>query len=259
LSPFPRLLSNVVQQPAIYALGTAGIVATLRRSSTRATANAGSIDRPTIARTIAWVSVSLVAGIFVIGKAYDQYYALLLPLLAVLGGVFADPIVRWSIDAAEPALHLPQKRGTVCAAAAIGIAAWSLVVSARAFKPIAAQIDDIAYVNAATRPSDMYVGGSPGAALFRPHAWYYFFLTGPFAGSRDYGNLLAALEQGRIEPRIVIRDRYLEQRATPALLAYIDSRYRHVRGDIYLRQSEYGSASLKTSDASERFDRPLTR
>src|SRR5262249_37815819 len=139
------------------------------------------------------------------------------------------------------------------------VAAWALAISARAYKPIDGQLADLAFVTAHTKPSETYLGGSPGAALFRPHAWFYFFLTGPFAAPADYASLDAALASGRLQPRVVVLDRYLEQRAPPQLLAFIAAHYARARGDLYLRQSEYGSVSLNSSEASERFERPLTR
>jgi hypothetical protein len=197
---------------------------------------------------ILFTALSLIAGIFIIGKAYDQYYALLLPLLAVLGGAFA---ASW-LGGVRP-------RRRLAAAPMIALAALSLAISARAFRPIDPQIDEIAFVIDRTQPSDRYVGGSPGAALFRPHQWFYFFLTGDFATAAEYTELLAALEAGRARPRLVVRDRYFEQRAPPPLLSYIDAHYERARGTLYLRQSEYGSSSLNTSEASDRLDRPFTR
>jgi hypothetical protein len=199
---------------------------------------------------IQFTALSLIAGIFVIGRTYDQYYALLLPLLAVLGGSLAASLLD-RVDASR----WPALTGAVI----IALAAFSLAISARGFSPIAPQLADITFVTTRTNPADSYVGGSPGAALFRPHAWFYFFLTGEFASADEYAALVAALDARRVRPRIVIRDRYFDARASPALRAFIDGHYRVAQGEIYLRQSEYGSASLNTSDASERFDRPLTR
>jgi dolichyl-phosphate-mannose-protein mannosyltransferase len=239
-SPFPRLLSNVVQQPAIYGLGIIGITVPPVFPSV------GSGFSRT---AIGFTALSLIAGIFVIGKAYDQYYALLLPLLAVAGGAAAAAWLE-GVNGRKP---------SIAAAAAVALAALALAISLRAFNPIDRQLDEIAFITAQTSPSDTYLGGSPGAALFRPHGWYYFFLTGPFASDADYADLLSSLETGRIRPRLVVRDRYLDLRAPAPLLAYIAAHYRRARGEVYLRQSEYGSASLNTSEASDRLDRPFTR
>ena len=239
-SPLPRLVSNVVQQPAIYVLGIAGILAAMRPQPTSPGRHAA----------IVYTALSLVAGIFVIGRAYDQYYALLLPLLAVLGGALAG-----SLEA-----ELSHRR-VRAAAAALLFAAAELSFSnyVRNFKPIAPQIDAMSWVMQHTAPRDEYLGGSPDAALFRPHAWFYFFLTGAFAADADYRALQSALESGAMRPRLVVMDTYFQQRAPAPLLAYVGAQFRRAHGDLYLRQSEYGRSALKASDASERFDRPLTR
>jgi hypothetical protein len=271
-SPFPRIVSSVIQQPAIYVLGIVGIAVRLKPDTTgtpmvrlkpdttgtpmvrlKPDTTGAPMDVSVVSgfsRTvILCAAISLIAGIFIIARAYDQYYALLLPLLAVLGG-----------DAAADRVERAQRHASlVCGGAMLALAALSLAMSVRAFKPIDPQIDEIAFVAAQTRPADTYVGGTPGAALFRPNGWFYFFLTGAFATARDYTDLLSDLETGRLRPRVVVRDRYLEQRAPAPLLAYIAAHYRHARGELYLRQSEYGSSSLNTSEASERLDRPFTR
>jgi 4-amino-4-deoxy-L-arabinose transferase-like glycosyltransferase len=234
-SPLPRLVSHVIQQPALYVLGAIGIAVRLKPDTTGTT-------------VVVFTALSLIVGIFIIGKAYDQYYALLLPLLAITGGALV----------ADLCLTTP-RRALVAPVLMIGCAVLSLAISARAFTPIGPQLADIAFVTDHTLPADAYVGGSPGAALFRPHAWFYFFLTGQFATAAEWDELLRSLHSGSVRPRLVVRDRYLEQYAPPALLNYIDAHFHRARGDLFVRQSEYGSASLNSSEASERFDRPLTR
>jgi hypothetical protein len=246
LSPFPRLLSNVIQQPALYVLGVAGLVQTLRSGAAIQARAAASID----SRPLTYTALSLVAGIFVIGRAYDQYYALLLPLFAMLGGSFVGAMI-----AAAP----PRRTTTGVVALLVVTAALATANEIRAFKPIALQTSEIEWVLQRTQPTDSYLGGSPGPALFRPSAWYFFFLTGPFASDADYADMTAALRSGRLRPRLVVMDDYLRQRAPQAALAYIRSHYRQVGADLYMRQKENGRSTLNTSDASERFDRPLTR
>jgi 4-amino-4-deoxy-L-arabinose transferase-like glycosyltransferase len=246
-SPLPRLVSHVVQQPAIYVLGAIGIAVRLKPGTTAKATTIPVVSG--FSRTVVvFTALSLIAGIFIIGKAHDQYYALLLPLLAIAGGAVA----------ADRCLRAP-RRGVIAPALMIGCAALSLAISARAFTPIGPQLADLAFVIEHTTPTDAYVGGSPGPALFRPHGWFYFFLTGDFATAAEYTDLLRSLRSGDRRPRLIVRDRYLAQHAPPALLAYIDAHFDRARGDLYMRQSEYGSASLNSSEASDRFDRPLTR
>ena len=238
-SPLPRLVWNVAQQPAIYLLGAAALVVRLR-------ARRAAV----MPRAIVYTALSLAAGVFVIGRAYDQYFALLLPLLAVLGGALAG-----SIEA-----ELSHRRVRGAAAAVVVLAAeLSIYNYARAFKPIEPQIEAMTWVMQHTSPRDAYLGGSPDAALFRPHAWFYFFLTGAFAADSDFRALESALESGSMHPRLVVMDTYFLQRAPAPLVAYVAARFRRAHGDLYLRQSEYGRPTLNTSEASDRFERPLTR
>jgi uncharacterized membrane protein len=237
--PLPRLLTNIKNDPVFYGLGTAGIAAACR---VRPRAD----QLPIIAS-----AVSLVAGIFIIGKSYDQYYALLLPLVAVLAAAVAQ-------DA------LPRTRATrsnaIVIVAMIALAAWSIGRLLHWFRPNDSQLTEIAWVTSHTDPSDTYLGGTSGPATFRPHAWYYFFLTGAFATDREFAALLASLESGAIRPRLVIVDERFSEVAPAGLLAYVREHYRHVRGDLYQRrQNEYGSEGLNTSEASDRFDRPLIK
>ena len=243
-SPLPRLVSNVVQQPAIYVFGVGAVVAWM--TSPIASAD----DGRAIVRTTVYPALSLIAGIFVIGRAYDQYYALLLPLLAVLGGVLASDLA---------ARLTPRRARAATAVVILAAGSLSVVTSARSFEPIAPQIEAMSWVMQHTAPRDAYLGGSPGAALFRPHAWFYFFLTGAFAADADYRALESALESGAVQPRLVVMDTYFQRRAPASLLAYVTAQFRRAHGDLYLRQSEYGRSTLNASDASDRFDRPLTR
>lgn len=248
-SPLPRLLSHVIQQPAIYVLGAIGIMVRLKPDTTGTTGTTVRLKPdPTGTPVVPFIALSLIGGIFIIGKAYDQYYALLLPLLAITGGALAADLFLRTTPGA-----------LIAPALMIACAVLSLAISARAFTPIGPQLADIAFVTEHTMPADAYLGGSPGPALFRPHGWFYFFLTGQFATAGEWDDLLGALRSGEVRPRLVVSDRYFEQHAPPALLAYIDGHFHRARGDLYVRQSEYGSASLNSSEASERFDRPLTR
>jgi hypothetical protein len=70
--------------------------------------------------------------------------------------------------------------------------------------------------------------------VFRPHAWFYFFLSGPFPTERDYLELLETLEAGQTQPRLVVFNAHLAM-APQELLAYIRANYRPVRGDLLER------------------------
>jgi hypothetical protein len=133
-------------------------------------------------------------------------------------------------------------RGRPAAAAALaltGLFALSLGNVARLFEPSAPQLADLAYVTVHTRPTDTVLGESPGPGVFRPHAWFYFFLTGPFASQRDYEALGADLESGRIRPRIVILDSPVPRHYfPPAVTEFVRRRYRLVQGHLFERSED---------------------
>ena len=269
-STAPRLIRHIAHHPALYLCGFAGVVAALRVAPTR-----------TVPFATAITAASLLAGAFVVGKAYDQYYALVLPLLAVCGAGWIDDGLRarpiWSKSryarhapwiAAGSAtcafvaiirpLTLPanmvmaaffsasallaaasvQWWGTRRTAASVlalcSLAALLVGNATREFKSNRQQIADLRWVANNTEPTDSVLSGYQSVALFRPHAWFYFFLTGPFPSDADYASLLAQLEAGRIRPRLVVLNATLATAPEP-VLQYIHGRYRRVRGDLFER------------------------
>jgi hypothetical protein len=114
------------------------------------------------------------------------------------------------------------------------LVALSLGNLARRFQPMAPEIADLTYVTEHTRPTDTVFGASAGPGVFRPHAWYYFFSSGPFATDRELADLAEAFERGHIRPQIVVRE-HSEMMIPPALWRYVDQHYRQVRGTMYER------------------------
>ena len=215
--PLPQLLANILHNPAVFLLGAGGLASSLARLRDRATGTS----------LLALTAVALVAGIFIIGRSYDQYYALLLPLLAVLGAGF----VRDRVHTFAPAWIA---RPAYAAVAMLLLTAFSVGNQVRVYRSNDGQLADVEFVTAHTNASDAYVGGSPGPALFRPNAWFYFFLTGPFADDRAFADLQAAIEAGR--PRLVLMDETFRA-SPPAILAAVRRRYAPVRGIIWDRRA----------------------
>src|SRR5262249_27169742 len=61
----------------------------------------------------------------------------------------------------------------------------------------------------ATTPDQTVLDGFTGAGVFRPHAWYYFFLHDEIRrllGAPEIGRLRTALREGEIAPALVILD-----------------------------------------------------
>jgi dolichyl-phosphate-mannose-protein mannosyltransferase len=266
----PVLVRHAAHHPALYLFGLCGLVAALRRRT------AGPATR-----AVATGAASLLAGAFVIGKPYDQYFALMLPLLAVAGAHWMRDALRtrprWSAASAarafvwtaaiagsaafvliiRPLGTLPNAVMAACFSAAallaaaafegwerrpVGSAAAGLLAMValltgnliREFDGNAQQKADLQWVTTHTRPSDTVLSGYQSVAAFRPHAWFYFFLTGPFPTSEDYAALLASLQSGRIRPRLIVFNATLTTAPRP-VLDYIHAHYRRVRGDLWER------------------------
>lgn len=272
--PLPRLLSNVIHDPALYLFGVGGLVAAVLR----ARANRDAVLVATTA--------SLLIGLFAIGRSNDQYYMMFLPLLAVFAAAFAhdtltavgrrlplhrmSPVALAIVPAASLVVLLAFTGGRATRQGAImiaGFAGATLLVAyalwtwrsgrpaaaatlalcsllafsagnlARWFAPNAPQFAELAYVTAHTRPTDTVFGDSPGPGVFRPHAWFYFFLTGPFASDRDGARLVEDLESGRMRPTIVVLGAFAHWLPS-RVPAYVHEHYRLVGVNVFERRSE---------------------
>jgi 4-amino-4-deoxy-L-arabinose transferase-like glycosyltransferase len=101
------------------------------------------------------------------------------------------------------------------------------------------QLDAIRYVSENTAPTDTVMDGFSGYGVFRPHAYFYFF---PHQGiqlmltAEDRHELLEKLQSGRIAPKLILFDKYLEN-LSPAVTAFLKEHYQPVgTGDIWRRK-----------------------
>jgi hypothetical protein len=212
VSPMPGLLASVLRNLPLYTLGLAGAAKAWR----------GQRTNPQAMLLVTVVSLGI--GVVLIGRVYDQYYLLMLPLLAVFA---AGATAEWSAQ---------QRRSTRWIPAAVSVAAVALlsgVVSAR-YESNHRQLADMRLVMDQVRPDETVFSGIPGAGTFRPHAWYYFFLVGPFANGRDFDALRLALDAGEIRPRLVVFDAAV-QTMPSGVLHYLRAHYRALRDDLYIR------------------------
>ena len=273
-SPVPGLLKNALHTPALYVLGAAGFVAAVREHRARLQ-DGGLVPILTAA--------SLFAGLVVMGRAYDQYFVMFFPHLAVFGAAWgsdavqrlappvraraalravlvlaplaslaalitftdapgssqgASMIAAFTLAAVLAALSAWQwLNGRTTRAACVGVAALAALATgnlARTFDPIGPQLVDIAYVTQHTQPTDALLGAAAGPGVFRPHATYYFFNSGPFTSEAEQADLVDALATGRMRPKIVMLDP-LPYPLPPGVWAYVRAHYRHVRRTMYER------------------------
>jgi 4-amino-4-deoxy-L-arabinose transferase-like glycosyltransferase len=211
-SALPGLFASVLRNLPLYGLGLTGVAMTWRgnRTSTQS--------------MLLVTLVSLGIGLVFIGRVYDQYYLLMLPLLAVFAaGAITESSPR-------------QRRSARWIGSAVSIAAVGLLaaVVALRYESNDQQLADMRLAMDQVRPDETVLSGIPGAGTFRPHAWYYFFLVGPFANARDFEALQLALDAGRIRPRLVVFDTAVRT-MPPGVLHYLRAHYRPLRDDLYVR------------------------
>jgi 4-amino-4-deoxy-L-arabinose transferase-like glycosyltransferase len=211
-SPLPGLFASVLRNLPLYGLGLAGAVKAWRAKRTN---------------TLVMLLVSLVSlgiGVVLIGRVYDQYYLLMLPLLAVFA---AGAIAEWSAPQRGPTNWFP------VAVSVAAIALLSGVVTLR-YESNDQQLADMRLAMDQVPPDETVLSGIPGAGTFRPHAWYYFFLVGPFANAQDFDALRLALDDGQVRPRLVVFDSAVQ--AMPSgVRKYLRAHYRPLRDDLYIR------------------------
>jgi hypothetical protein len=211
-SPLPGLFASLLRNLPLYGLGLAGAIKAWRAKRTGAPA------------ILLAPLLSLGAGVVLIGRVYDQYYLLMLPLLAVFG---AAAIAGWSARQTGSTGWIP---------VAVGVAAIVLlsgVVMTR-YESNDRQLADMHLAMDQVRPDETVLSGIPGPGTFRPHAWYYFFLVGPFANATDFDALRLALDGGQIRPRLVVFDAAV-QTMPASVLQYLRAHYHALRDDLYIR------------------------
>jgi hypothetical protein len=73
-------------------------------------------------------------------------------------------------------------------------------------------------------PGETVLDGHYGAGVFRPHAYYYFFLHDEIRAMVAPDELLAALRGGTVAPKVVLFDRHLQE-WSPELAGFIRAHY----------------------------------
>jgi 4-amino-4-deoxy-L-arabinose transferase-like glycosyltransferase len=274
-SPLPLLLSNLVHSPALMVLGAIGLSAGWARVrpgtiddplvlfATAASLVAGlfvfgrvygqyvvmffphlavlgAASAPSVVR---WIAASLTRrrGLFVALWLVPvaAFGALLVGLDAPSSATGSTMLIAFTVAAALAARALwLRAEGNGARAAVVTIAALTAMTvgnAARIFRPIAPQLEALAYVTEHTRRDDVVLGSgvTGGAGAFRPNAWFFFFMPAlaPDAAVED---LVARVTSGELRPRIVAFDD--KEGGPPAgLREYLEAHYRRVHGSIYER------------------------
>jgi hypothetical protein len=148
--------------------------------------------------------VGLFAGLLLVPVAYRQYYLMPLPIVCLFAAQGLSLIIECAREGARPWLLI---------LAMIPLAVLPVLDLQATFKVRNdRQLARLRYVFENTKPTDVVMDGWEGMGVFRPHAFYYFFLHGELVDRlprEQVDAYLDALESGRIRPRLIAMDENL--------------------------------------------------
>ncbi len=174
---------------------------------------------------LACTMLGLFAGVRVIPTAQAQYYLMPLPLVCLFA---AEGLFLLAGRAPRPALLL--------GVAAAGLAILPVLGVKDAFTARNdAQLARLRQVFETTRPTDLVMDGWEGVGVFRPHAFYYYFIHEellPMLDPRRVDAFLDDLESGRVRPKLIALDPNLTALG-PRFLAFVARGYTSDDGFLY--------------------------
>jgi uncharacterized membrane protein len=174
--------------------------------------------------------LGLFAGLLVIPVAQRQYYLMPLPLVCLLAakGLFS------LVDRARERI-----RPTVLVVSLLGLSVLPVIGLRQSFTSRNdVQLARLREVFESTKPTDLVMDGWQGTGVFRPHAFYYFFIHDellPMLSPERVDAYLADLESGRVRPALIALDAHLSALG-PRFLAFVNSRYVSHDGFLYFRR-----------------------
>lgn len=146
----------------------------------------------------------LLLGLVLIPVPYAQYFLLFLPLLALFG---ADALLR-----------LPKPWPALLLAALCLNGLWRRQADVQSHDFLRSQLQLIRFVHTTTQPADTVLDGWTGLGVFRPHAFFYFFLHQEIRAilpAADKQRLLQGLQDGTINPALILYDEDLRALMPP--------------------------------------------
>lgn len=171
--------------------------------------------------------LGLFAGLLIMPSAHSQYYLMPLPLVCLLaahGVLFLIDRLRRSV---RPALLV------------LALVVFAQFPARAAREPLECRNDGqlarLRYVFERTRPDDLVMDGWQGMGVFRPHAFYYFFLHREALAMLPHARLAAyldALDSGRVRPTLIAMDRSLVALG-PRFQHFVRQHYATTDGFLY--------------------------
>ena len=174
----------------------------------------------------------LLLGLLVIPVAYAQYLLTLLPLITLFAGRFLVFLAG----------YLPSGLRWAYVGLALILLQISPVSQAleRGHRRNDGQLRSLEFVLTHTTPTDQVMDGWRGLGVFRPHAWYYYFLHPEVRGMLPPAELAGfqeQLESGAVQPKLIVMDNNLRS-LSDRFLAFVQSRYEKADRDIWIRKPE---------------------
>lgn len=177
-------------------------------------------------------AISLLLGLEIIPVAMAQYYLPLLPLVCLFASRFmASMIVRLG----------PRFRLTylLVLLSIMQISPVSHALKTRYWNN-SRQLVQLSLVMSHSSCEDLILDGWKGLGVFRPHAWYYYFLhpeIRKMLPAKSLDAFLKDLESGRVVPKIITLDNNLRALSGRFLL-FVQTHYENIGDDIWVRRSE---------------------
>jgi 4-amino-4-deoxy-L-arabinose transferase-like glycosyltransferase len=150
------------------------------------------------------VLVGLSAGILVVPVAHRQYYLMPLPIACL----FAAKGLSFLVERARE-----RARAWLLIVATIPLLVLPVLDLREAFtQRNDRQLARLRHVFESTKPTDLVMDGWEGTGVFRPHAFYYYFLhdeSVAMVPREQVDAYVDALERGKIRPRLIALDEHL--------------------------------------------------
>ena len=153
--------------------------------------------------------LGLMGGSLFIPSAYSQYYLMPLPLICLFAAKGLLLVLEGAPRRTRPGLLM-------LTLIALGVLPGLTLRESFGLNNDG-QIARLRYVFENTRPGDIVMDGWQGLGVFRPHAFYYFFLhpeTVAMLPTAQLDAYLNDLERRRIRPRLIAMDRNLRALGT---------------------------------------------
>jgi hypothetical protein len=180
--------------------------------------------------------LGLCAGVGIIPAAQKQYYLMPLPLICLFAAAGLFWLVDWlgnrrrAFQAARPWLL------ALAVVVLFKVPVKALRVSYRERNDL--QLARLRYVFETTKPTDLVMDGWEGTGVFRPHAFYYYFIHEellPMLPVDRVDAYVDDLESGKIRPKMIALDANLVG-LDPRFLRFVLNRYASRDGVLYFRR-----------------------